>query len=102
MNPSPTFSILTLGCKVNQYESEAISEALEAVGFIQRPSHEVCDVYILNSCTVTAESDRKSRQMTRRLIQKNPHAIVIVTGCSAQVRAAAFAAIEGVSAVVGN
>ena len=97
-----TFAILTLGCKVNQYESEAIAEALESVGFIQRPSHVVCDVYILNTCTVTAESDRKSRQMVRRLIQKNPDAIVIVTGCSAQAHPEAFAAIEGVSAVVGN
>ena len=97
-----TFAALTLGCKVNQYETEAICEALEAMGFTQRPSHEVCDLYILNTCTVTAESDRKSRQMTRRLIQKNPDAIVIITGCSAQSRAEAFAAIEGVSAVVGN
>ena len=97
-----TFAALTLGCKVNQYETEAICESLEAVGFTQRPSHEVCDLYILNTCTVTAESDRKSRQMTRRLIQKNPDAIVIVTGCSAQVHAEAFADIDGVSAVIGN
>ena len=97
-----TFAALTLGCKVNQYETEAICEALEAMGFTQLPSHKPCDLYILNTCTVTAESDRKSRQMTRRLIQKNPHASVIVTGCSAQAHAAAFAAIEGVSAVVGN
>ena len=105
MNPtqhSPTFAILTLGCKVNQYESEAITEALEAKGFTWRPSHEACDLYILNTCTVTAESDRKSRQMVRRLIQKNSDAVVIVTGCSAQGNAGAFAAIEGVSAVVGN
>ena len=99
---NPTFAALTLGCKVNQYETEAICEALEAMGFTQLPSHKPCDLYILNTCTVTAESDRKSRQMTRRLIQKNPDAIVIVTGCSAQAHAEAFAAIEGVSAVVGN
>ncbi len=97
-----TFAALTLGCKVNQYETEAICEALEAMGFTQRPSHEVCDLYILNTCTVTAESDRKSRQMTRRLIQKNPDAIVMITGCSAQAHAEAFAHIDGVSAVVGN
>ena len=102
-NPSkPTFAALTLGCKVNQYETEAICEALEALGFTQRPSHEACDLYILNTCTVTAESDRKSRQMARRLIQKNPEAAVMVTGCSAQAHPEAFAAIEGVSAVVGN
>ena len=101
-NENPTFAALTLGCKVNQYETEAICEALEAAGFTQRPSHEACDLYILNTCTVTAESDRKSRQMARRLIQKNPEAIVMVTGCSAQGNPASFAAIEGVSAVVGN
>ena len=101
-NKSPTFAALTLGCKVNQYETEAICEALEGMGFTQRPSHEVCDLYVLNTCTVTAESDRKSRQMARRLIQKNPEAAVIVTGCSAQGSPASFAAIEGVSAVVGN
>ena len=97
-----TFGVLTLGCKVNQYESEAITEGLEKLGFIQLPSFKPCDLYILNTCTVTAESDRKSRQMTRRLIQKNPDAHVIVTGCSTQAHAEAFAAIPGVSAVVGN
>ena len=102
IHENPTFAALTLGCKVNQYETEAICEALEAMGFTQRPSHEVCDLYILNTCTVTAESDRKSRQMARRLIQKNPKAIVMVTGCSAQGNPASFAAIAGVSAVVGN
>ena len=99
---NPTFAALTLGCKVNQYETEAICEVLESMGFTQRPSHEVCDLYVLNTCTVTAESDRKSRQMARRLIQKNPEAAVIVTGCSAQSNPASFAVIEGVSAVVGN
>ena len=99
---SPTFGVLTLGCKVNQYESEAIAEGLEQLGFVQLPSFKPCDLYILNTCTVTAESDRKSRQMTRRLIQKNPEALVMVTGCSTQAHAAAFAAIPGVSAVVGN
>ncbi len=105
MNPtqhSPTFAILTLGCKVNQYESEAIAEALEAAGFTQQPSHRPCDLYILNTCTVTAESDRKSRQMVRRLIQQNPAAAVVVTGCSAQTHPESFSAIHGVDAVVGN
>ena len=97
-----TFGVLTLGCKVNQYESEAIAEGLEKLGFVQLPSFKPCDLYILNTCTVTAESDRKSRQMTRRLIQKNPDACVVVTGCSTQAHAEAFAAIPGVCAVVGN
>ncbi len=98
----PTVAILTLGCKVNQYESEAIAEALEASGFSVRPEREACDVYVVNTCTVTAESDRKARQLIRRLLSQNPAAYMIVTGCSAQSHAARIAAIPGVDAVVGN
>lgn len=98
----PTVAVLTLGCKVNQYESEAISEAFAEAGFRPRPSREVCDMYVINTCTVTAESDRKSRQLIRRLIEKNPAAYIIVTGCSAQSRAQEIAAIRGVDCVVGN
>ncbi len=101
-SPHPTAAILTLGCKVNQYESEAIAEALTAAGVTMRPHEEVCDVYIVNTCTVTAESDRKSRQLVRRFIERNPAAHVLVTGCSAQAHADTFAAIPGVDCVVGN
>ncbi len=98
----PTAAIVTLGCKVNQYESEAIAEGLEAAGFCLRPQTEPCDLYVVNTCTVTSESDRKSRQLIRRLLCKNPNACMVVTGCSAQVRAEGIAAIAGVDAVVGN
>ncbi len=98
----PTAAILTLGCKVNQYESEAIAEALAANGMEIRSPRETCDVYVINTCTVTAESDRKSRQAVRRMIEKNPAAYVLVTGCSAQAYAESFAAIPGVDCVVGN
>lgn len=99
---SPTAAVVTLGCKVNQYESEAFAEALVAAGFTVRPAYEACDVYILNTCTVTSESDRKSRQAVRRLIGQNPDARVIVTGCSAQSHPDSFLAIPGVDAVIGN
>ncbi len=99
---APTVALLTLGCKVNQYESEAIAEAFAAAGFSVRPSREACDVYVVNTCTVTAESDRKARQLIRRLLSKNPAAFMVVTGCSAQSRTADIAAIPGVDAVVGN
>ncbi len=99
---NPTVAVLTLGCKVNQYESEAIAEALEASGFSVRPEREACDVYVVNTCTVTAESDRKARQLIRRLLGNNPSAFMIVTGCSAQAKAESIAAIPGVDAVVGN
>lgn len=97
-----TVGILTLGCKVNQYESEAIAERLASEGYEVRPSDEECDAYIINTCTVTAESDRKARQFIRRAINRNPNAYIIVTGCLAQTSPESIAAIAGVDAVVGN
>lgn len=98
----PYVAVLTLGCKVNQYESEAIGEALEAAGIAVADVSCRCDGYIINTCTVTAESDRKARQMIRRLIAKDSSAYIVVTGCSAQADAARIAAIPGVDAVIGN
>ncbi len=97
-----TVGIYTLGCKVNQYESEAIGEALSARGFALRSADEPCDVYIINTCTVTAESDRKARQFIRRAHAHNPAARVLVTGCLAQTDASSIRAIEGVDFVCGN
>jgi len=98
----PTAAILTLGCKVNQYESQAMSEALAMAGFVMLSPHDVCDLYVVNSCTVTAESDRKSRQAVRKLLTQNPSAYMIVTGCSAETDAKRIADILGVDVVVGN
>ena len=97
-----TVRITTLGCKVNQYESEAIAESLEARGFEILKGNESCDAYIINTCTVTAESDRKARQMIRRMITRNPNAFILVTGCYSQVSPDAVASIEGVDYVCGN
>ena len=94
--------IYTLGCKVNQYESEAIAEALEQNGFELAGHDQKCDVYIINTCTVTAESDRKARQFIRRAIKKSPEAYIIVTGCMAQTSANEIARIDGVDYVCGN
>lgn len=102
VHAGPTAAILTQGCKVNQYESEAIAEALTARGFTVRPPQEVCDLYVVNTCTVTAESDRKARQAIRRLLSENPAAFLIVTGCSAQKAADTIASIPGVDCVIGN
>ena len=99
---SHTVGIYTLGCKVNQYESEAIAEAFSAEGFSVRPPHQVCDVYVINTCTVTAESDRKAGQFIRRMIKKNPAAFVLVTGCLGQTDPARVARIDGVDYVCGN
>ncbi len=97
-----TAAIYTLGCKVNQYESEAISEKLEEMGFSVLPHSEKCDVYIINTCTVTAESDRKARQFIRRAIKANPKAFIIVTGCMAQSRSEQAISIEGVDYICGS
>ena len=97
-----TAGIYTLGCKVNQYESEAISEYLEANGIEVLPLPAFCDAYIINTCTVTAESDRKARQFIRRAIAKNPEAYIIVTGCLAQSSPEEIAKIEGVDLICGN
>ena len=98
----PKASIFTLGCRVNQYESDAIEEQLIKRGFDIVPFGEKCDVVIINTCTVTAESDRKSRQHIRRAKKASPDASVIVTGCFAHVSPKEAEAIEGVSAVIGN
>lgn len=97
-----TASIYTLGCKVNQYESEAIAEGLEASGITVLPPSSVCDAYVINTCTVTAESDRKARQFIRRAISKSPSAFIIVTGCLAQSAPEEIASISGVDCIIGN
>ena len=76
--------IMTLGCKVNQYESTAIAEEFEKHGFTIGKFSEKCGVYIINSCTVTAESDRKTRQAVRKFKKLHPESIVVLTGCMPQ------------------
>ncbi len=97
-----TVGIYTLGCKVNQYESEAIAEELTRLGFLVTSPTQVCDAYVINTCTVTAESDRKARQFIRRAITKNHSAIIVVTGCLAQTSADDILKIKGVDAIIGN
>ncbi len=93
---------MTLGCKVNQYESTAIAEEFERHGFTIGKFSEKCGIYIINSCTVTAESDRKTRQMIRRAARHNKKAYVLVTGCYAQLNAGKAAGIDGVDFICGN
>ena len=103
MSVSPMkVGIYTLGCKVNQYESEAIAEGLQKQGFRVEAHSGKCDIYIINTCTVTAESDRKARQFIRRAIKSSPEAYIIVTGCFSQTSPEQIAGIEGVDYVCGN
>ena len=88
------FSIYTLGCKVNQYETQAMEQILTSHGHQEGQIDERCDAYIINTCTVTAVSDKKSRNMIRRLRRLNPAAVVAVCGCYAQVDPEAVRALE--------
>ena len=92
----------TLGCKVNQYETEAMKEQFKAAGASIVGEDEAADVYIINTCTVTNLADRKSRQYIRRMKKKCPDAVVAVTGCYAQVKPDEVAALEGVDIVAGT
>ena len=92
----------TLGCKVNQYETEAMLEMFEKDGYEQVGSEDYADVYVINTCTVTHMSDRKSRQYIRRMKKKNPDAIIAVVGCYSQVSPEEILSIDEVNLVMGT
>ncbi|CEI72161.1 MULTISPECIES: tRNA (N(6)-L-threonylcarbamoyladenosine(37)-C(2))-methylthiotransferase MtaB [Romboutsia] len=92
----------TLGCKVNQYETEAMLEMFKKDGYVQVESEDYADVYVINTCTVTHMSDRKSRQYIRRMKKKNPDAIIAVVGCYSQVSPEEILEIEEVNLVMGT
>jgi len=95
-------AISTLGCKINQFESAAMTESLGKEGFRVVPFNEDADVYVINTCTVTAKTDAESRRLIRRALRRNPEARVVVTGCYAQVAPDAVKDLPGVALVVGN
>jgi threonylcarbamoyladenosine tRNA methylthiotransferase MtaB len=95
-------ALTTLGCKVNQYETAGITEELARRGFVIVPFTSAADVYIINTCTVTAKTDYQSRQLIRRANRLNPAASIIVTGCYAQTAPEDLAKLPGVSLVVGT
>ncbi len=92
----------TLGCKVNQYETEGMAELFKNRGYEICVFSEIADIYVINTCTVTGVSDRKSRQIIRRAKKKNPESFVIVCGCYSQTEPAAVLAIGGVNLVLGT
>ncbi|MEJ2729344.1 MAG: radical SAM protein [Deltaproteobacteria bacterium] len=98
----PTFKISTLGCKVNQSESEAIARQLEADDWVPAGNNGATDVTIINTCTVTQKASMQSRQAVRRAIRANPNSRVVVTGCYAQTEPRALEKISGVHYIVGN
>lgn len=92
----------TLGCKVNQYETEAMREAFSSAGHTPVPNGADFDAAVINSCTVTAESDRKTRQLLHRLRRENPGAILILTGCMVQAFSVEARALTDADIVCGN
>ena len=80
-NRNPRAAIYTLGCRVNQYETAAMESLFKQNGYTVVPFDGVADIYIVNTCTVTAESDRKCRQILRRAKAKNPASVVAAVGC---------------------
>jgi threonylcarbamoyladenosine tRNA methylthiotransferase MtaB len=100
MTAARTCRLVTLGCKVNQYETQYVKEALEANGYREAGLGEAADLCIVNTCTVTAEADAKGRQLIRRLGKANPGAAVVVMGCFATRDPRAVAGLPGVSKVI--
>ena len=100
--PDSRVAVTVLGCKVNQSEAQSIAEIFARAGYQVVDFSEKADVYVIHTCTVTGESDKKSRNLIRRAVRKNPEAIVAVTGCYAQVSPEAIEEIEGVNVVIGT
>ena len=89
------FRLSTLGCKVNQYETEIVRTALLRHGYIEADEKDIADLVVVNTCTVTAESEAKSRKLVRKLANENPGAKVIAMGCAVTHRPDSFLNIGG-------
>ena len=98
----PKAAFLTLGCKVNQFETETMEGLFLQRGYELVPFTETADVYVINTCSVTSLSDKKSRQMIRRALRQNPRAILAAVGCYAQAAPDEVSALEGIRVVLGT
>lgn len=96
----PTLRAVTLGCKVNQYETEFVRQGLRRAGYRDAGEHEPADLCLVNTCTVTVEGDAKSRQVIRQLARRNPGTRIVVMGCYATRAPEEVAALPGVAEVV--
>ena len=97
-----TVAIHTHGCKLNQADTQVLARQFQEAGFTLVKSSDKADVVVLNSCTVTANSDSKARQYLRRARRSNPKALVVATGCYAQRAADELSAMDAVSLVLNN
>ena len=96
-----TIATYTLGCKVNQYDTEAMLEAFERAGYVAVPFRDAADVYLINTCTVTGTGDQKSLKTVRRVAREHPECAIVVCGCLAQREAEAIVRMDNVMLVVG-
>ncbi len=97
-----TAKLITMGCKVNQYDTQSMRETLVRNGYAIVDETQVADLYLINTCTVTNAADQKARQAVRKAIRQNPNAEVLVTGCYAESDRKAIEQIPGVTIVFGN
>ena len=102
MTPPVTVSLSTLGCRLNQVESQELTGLLERHGFRAVTGDEAAQVYVVNTCTVTGKADFSDRQIIRRITRDNPGALLVVTGCYAQTDPQAVTRLPGVDLVIGN
>ena len=97
-----TIAVHTLGCKVNQYDTEAMLERFERAGYVSVPMSEEADVYLINTCTVTGTGDTKSEKLIRRCARLHPDCAIVVAGCLAQRSAEQVLQMDNVRLVVGT
>ncbi len=102
LQPKAKIAFTTLGCRVNQYDTQAMKEQVEKATLETVSFETVADIYVINTCTVTAAADSEGKQLVRRAKARNPDSFVVVTGCLAQDRPEQVAALPGVDLVVGN
>jgi len=98
----PTVAFATLGCKVNQYDTQVMREAMRRAGYSVIEPEESADIYVVNTCTVTSMSDRKSRNLIRRFASLNPNATIVVTGCYAERQPDKLKNLQNVAMVLSN
>jgi len=101
MTSTKSIAFHTLGCKLNYSETSTLSRMLEADGFVKKEFEEEADVYVINTCSVTDNADKECRQIVRRIQRRAPQAMVVITGCYAQLKPQEIAQIEGVDLVLG-
>lgn len=101
MSQGKSVALHTIGCKLNYSETSSIERLLEQDGFVKKDFTDTADVYVINTCSVTENADKECRQLVRRIQRKAPAAMVVITGCYAQLKSEEIAAIEGVDLVLG-